>query len=217
MGQRFSRCFSWCLRILQPRPEPREPQGTLRRSANYQRLTKSELPRQHHAVHARPTAPQHRSYAKGYGSGETTESLAPSLPAAHQSGTPHLENVSIEGGKPTGERWYHGDISHNKAKYRLNEGDKKGTFLVYDNPDKTGEYLLLVLVIKHAFGQNRGQREHHCWRISSLQGSKWVVGEPPFVTNHASVHDLVKHHMKKPLLLENGEKVKLGDHVYMPD
>ena len=211
MGQ----CFSWCL----PQPEPQlehhpEPKHTLRRSAKYQRLTKSVYVKQS-SQHTRRTAQLCRSYAAksgGYVNGSSSL-VRPFFDT--QSGSPHLEKVSIEGGKPTGERWYHGDIIHDKAKYRLNEGDKEGTFLVYDNPNKTGEYLLRVLVVnKH--GKYRGQREHRCWRILCIQGSKWVVGEPPFVTNHASVQDLIEHHKKKPLLLENGGKVKLGTYVYMP-
>ena len=112
-----------------------------------------------------------------------------------------------------GHNWYHGDISHQEAESRLRSGAKgsDGIYLVYDNPSRSDEYVLLVY--------NRG--EMHRWTLTTRQDEKVVVGGN--ARAHDSVQKLLKYHsgiFGKSLKLQYGspvKTVKLRGFIQRPD
>ena len=123
------------------------------------------------------------------------------------------EKVEEVEGAPTDKKWYHGGISTREAEYRLRSSSpsvEDGTYLVYDNPSKRGEYVLLVY--------SRGS--FYKWRIFRRRSDgQYVLGEDgPGVKTYKSVSKLIKHHRGitgKYLKLEHGGTVKLTDYVYV--
>ena len=124
-----------------------------------------------------------------------------------------FEKVEEVEGAPTEKKWYHGGISDYEAERRIRASSpsvEDGTYLVYDNPSKKNEYVLLV------YRQGRLYK----WRIIRRRSDgQYVLGEDgPDVKTYRSVSKLVKHHRGmtgKPMKLEHGGTVKLGDYVYV--
>ena len=123
------------------------------------------------------------------------------------------ERVEEFPGAPTEKKWYHGGISHREAEYRLRSSSpsvEDGTYLVYDNPMKRGEYVLLVY--------NKGS--FYKWKIIRRPSDgQYVLGEDgPGVKTYESVRELIKHHRGvtgKHIKLEHGGTVRLRDYVYV--
>lgn len=123
------------------------------------------------------------------------------------------EKVEEVEGAPTNKKWYHGGISHREAEYRLRRSSppvEDGMYLVYDNPAKRHEYVLLVY----------SQGSFYKWRIIRRRSDgQYVLGEDgPGVKTYKSVSKLIKHHRGmtgKPMKLEHGGTVKLTDYVYV--
>lgn len=128
---------------------------------------------------------------------------------------PKFEQVPqyIEGA-PTDKKWYHAKITDDEAERRLKRGagGHNGSYLVYDNPHKRGQYVLLVT---HS-------RKLHRWRISYRESdNQYVLGDDdgPHVVGYSSVDELVKAHRGltgKPLKADNGATFKLSkEYVYV--
>ena len=121
-----------------------------------------------------------------------------------------FEHTVDVAGAPTEEGWYHGGISEYQAVLRIRIAYENGTYLVYDNPSWRGEYILLVY--------NDG--ELHRWRIIRRSDGMYVLGENvPGARTHDSVKKLIEYHrgfFGKPIMLANGRRVVLGDHIYLP-
>lgn len=116
-------------------------------------------------------------------------------------------------GSPTGEKWYHGKISHREAARRLRESGpsaEDGTYLVYDTPRKQGEYVLLVY---------HERRLHRCKILRRQSDNKFVLGaDRPSSKTFSSVEKLIKSHRGftgTPFQLQDGGRVKLRDYVYV--
>lgn len=132
----------------------------------------------------------------------------PSIKSSH--GYEHVEDIE---GAPTGKKWYHGGITYREAEYRLRSSSLSvddGTYLVYDNPMKRGEYVLLVYC----------KGRFYKWKIIRRPSDgMYVLGENrPGVKTYKSVSKLIKHHRGvtgKPIKLEHGGTVKLNDYVYV--
>ena len=111
------------------------------------------------------------------------------------------------------DKWYHRDIGHQEAETRLRSGAKgsNGTYLVYDSPSRSGEYVLLVY--------NRG--EMHRWTISQREDGKVTLGENiPGARAHNTVQELLHRHsgfFGKGLKLQYGQPVKLRGFITCPD
>ena len=119
-------------------------------------------------------------------------------------------------GAPQDKRWYHGPIDHWEAKNRLKNapGVTDGTYLVYDNPKKEGEFFLLVF--------QKGSVHRFC--IEQPAEGKFILCDRhnPSIVNrveHSSVRELIRYHRGisgRPLHLEEGRGVlKLTDYVVM--
>ena len=124
-------------------------------------------------------------------------------------GFEHIEEVE---GAPTDKKWYHGRISDHEAEHRLRSSPsvEDGMYLVYDNPLKRNEYVLLVY----------SQGSLYKWRIIRRQSDdQYVLGEDGLgVKTYKSVRKLIKHYRGitgKPMRLKDGGTVKLGDYVYV--
>lgn len=118
-------------------------------------------------------------------------------------------------GAPNDRRWYHGGISDAEAKLRLQETPEpgeRGVYLVYDDNDNPGGYVLMLF--KDA--------TIHRWRITR-RGSdgKYVLGDDnPQSRGHGSVRKLIEYHRGftgKPIPLDHGGRVVLGDYAYVGD
>ena len=123
-----------------------------------------------------------------------------------------FERVQDIPGAPTEKKWYHGGITDAEANYRVRSVAAKGgngTYIVYDNPSRKGEYVLLVYK----------DGELHRWRIIKRKDNKYVLGEDkPGVRAHDTVRKLIKYHRGingKPIMLEHGGRVTLGDYAYV--
>ena len=135
-----------------------------------------------------------------------------SRPFLDSSSPQAFENVEDIPSAPTDKKWYHGGITDSQANFRLRsvagEG-RNGTYLVYDNPSRRGEYVLLVYK----------NGELHRWRIIRRKDNKYVLGEDtPDARAHDTVRKLIKYHRGingKPILLEHGGRVTLGDYAYV--
>ena len=126
---------------------------------------------------------------------------------------PKFEKVqNVEGAPVDKSSWYHGKITNDEADYRIRVGARgnNGSYLVYDNPYKRGEYILIVYY----------QRKNHRWKISRRKNDgKYILGEDgPGVIGHDSVRDLVHHHRGvtgKPIKFEGGGVITLSkEYVY---
>ena len=110
------------------------------------------------------------------------------------------------------KKWYHGRISDEEADFRLKVGadGHDGSYLVYDNPRKRGEYVLLVVHEGRLFR----------WKISKRKtDGKYILGvDGPGVIGHHTVKDLIHHHRGirgKPIKLEDGGVLTLSkEYVY---
>lgn len=113
-------------------------------------------------------------------------------------------------GAPTDKKWYHGGITEDEAINRLRMAHENGTYLVYDNPSRRGEYILLVY----------SDSELHRWRIIRRKDGMYVLGDDvPGARTHDSVAKLIKYHRGltgKPIMFAEGGRVTLGDYAYMP-
>ena len=118
-------------------------------------------------------------------------------------------------GAPNDRRWYHGRISDAEAKLRLQdtpEPGERGVYLVYDDNDNPDGYVLMLF--KDA--------TIHRWRITR-RGSdgKYVLGgDNPQSRGHSSVRKLIEYHRGftgKPIPLDHGGRVVLGDYAYVGD
>ena len=143
------------------------------------------------------------------GSDEREEERQPFIRKA-PPGPAGVEKVVDDVGAPTDKKWYHGGITDAQAEYRLRSVTQKdGTYLVYDNPAARGEYILLVTV----------NRKQHKWRIVKRRDGMFVLGEAaPGTRGHESVRKLIKYHRGvtgKPIMLEHGGRVVLGDYAYV--
>lgn len=128
---------------------------------------------------------------------------------------PKFENVehSSAEGAPTDKKWYHAKITDEEAERRLRQGSGgiNGSYLVYDNPNKRGQYVLLVT--------HKGNL--HRWRILHREAdSKYILGKDgPGVEGYSSVRELIKAHRGirgKPLKTERGISLKLSkEYVYV--
>lgn len=110
------------------------------------------------------------------------------------------------------KKWYHGRISDEEADFRLKVGadGHDGSYLVYDNPRKRGDYVLLVVHEQRLFR----------WKISKRKtDSKYILGmDGSGVIGHDTVKDLIHHHRGvrgKPIKLEDGGVLTLSkEYVY---
>ena len=131
------------------------------------------------------------------------------------SSKPRFERVPQSlPGAPTDKKWYHAKITDEEADRRLRQGSKghSGSYIVYDNPHKHGQYVLLVI----------HNRNLHRWRITFRESDrKYVLGDDlnPSVPGYSSVDELVKTHRGlkgKPLKTDSGVTLKLSkDYVYV--
>lgn len=124
----------------------------------------------------------------------------------------YTSSRQFEAGAPTDKRWYHGGITDAEADRAIRSSgiSKNGLYLVYDNPTARREYVLLVYV----------DNELHRFRIiRRRRDNQFVLGkDTPGAKAHESVRKLIKYHRGlngKPLMLEDGRRVKLGDYVYL--
>ena len=124
-----------------------------------------------------------------------------------------FENVQDIEGAPVDRSWYHGKITNDEADYRIKAGARghNGSYLVYDNPRKRGEYILIVYY----------KRKNHRWEISRRKSDgKYILGrDGPGVIGHDSVRDLIHNHRGltgKPIKLEGGGVMTLSkEYVYV--
>ena len=139
-------------------------------------------------------------------------SFQPTYSASIRSSSGY-ERVGDVVGAPIDRKWYHGGINLREAEYRMRSCDPKirrdGTYLVYDNPRRRGEYVLLV------YHKNELRR----WKIIRRErDGKYVLGEDsPGAVAHTSVRKLIEYHRGitgKPIKLEHGGSLKLSDYVY---
>ena len=117
------------------------------------------------------------------------------------------EHTADNAGPPTDKKWYHGGITEDQAIERLRTAHQNGTYLVYDNPSRRGEYALLA----YSHG-----RLHH-WRITRrTDGMYMLEGNTSGARAHDSLKKLIKYHRGitgKPIVLAHGGRVILGDYV----
>ena len=141
----------------------------------------------------------------------------------HRNKEPQFEHVQDVRGAPTDKDWYHGGITDQEADRRLRSvtigGDKlanwskyDGTYLVYDNPGRRDEYILLVFY-----------RGDLCkWKISRRSSDgQYILGDDgPDVIGHETVRKLIKYHRGatgKPIKLQHGGTVTLSkSYAYQP-
>lgn len=134
-------------------------------------------------------------------------------PLLHDPIPPKFENVQDIEGAPTDKSWYHGNITNDEADYRLKAGARghNGSYLVYDNPLRKGEYILIV----------HYQHKNHRYKISRRKrDGQYILGQDgPGVVGHDSVRDLIHHHRGvtgKPIKLEGGGVMTLSkEYVYV--
>ena len=117
------------------------------------------------------------------------------------------ENVQDVEGAPTDKKWYHGKISNDEADFRLRmgAGGTDGSYLVYDNPRRRGQYILLVY----------HDRQLLRWKITRrTRDGKYILGEDgPGVVGYSSVRELIKAHRGitgKPIKMQNGGVLTLS-------
>ena len=123
-----------------------------------------------------------------------------------------FENTQEVAGAPTDKRWYFGRITDDEADRALKQGAQghEGSYLVYDNPRRRGEYVLLAM----------HDRRLHRWRISRrVSDGRYILGEDgEGVVSHKDVRDLIHHHRGitgVPIKLQHGGVMKLSkEYVY---
>ena len=123
-----------------------------------------------------------------------------------------FESTQEVAGAPTDRRWYFGKITHNEADRALEQGARghEGSYLVYDNPRRRGEYVLLAM---------HNQKSYR-WRISRRKhDGMYILGEDgEGVVGHKDVRDLIHHHRGitgMPIKLQHGGVMKLSkEYVY---
>ena len=124
-----------------------------------------------------------------------------------------FENVQDVHGAPTDKKWYHGAITNVEAETRLKIAQNDGSYIVYDNPQKKGQYILLVYY----------KRNLYRWKISRRRSDKkYILGnDGEGVTGYDTVPKLIKAHRGirgKPIKLEHGGVLKLSkSYVYVMD
>ena len=104
-----------------------------------------------------------------------------------------------------GKQWYRGDISNDDADRYLDEIDSQGhdgSYIVYDNPVTTGQYILLVYY----------RSDKLRWKIQLVKGM-YILGEDGSEVNrYKTVKELIKAHrgvLGKPIETEEGGIVTL--------
>ena len=129
------------------------------------------------------------------------------------SSGPAFERVAHKKGAPTDKKWYHANISNDEAERRLRSAGRgiDGAYLVYDNPRKSGEYVLIVLK------SNRVYRWKICQRKSDKQ---YVLGDDvPGSEGYTTVRELIKAHRGvtgKPIKTDGGLSITLNrSYVYI--
>ena len=124
-----------------------------------------------------------------------------------------FENVEDVHGAPTDKKWYHGAITNDEAETRLKIAQNDGSYIVYDNPRKKGQYILFVYY----------KRNLHRWKISIRRSdNKYILGNDGVgVTGYDTVRELIKDHRGirgKPIKLERGGVLTLSKYyVYVTD
>ncbi len=105
------------------------------------------------------------------------------------------------------KEWYRGSISNKEADSYLDEvsqGHADGSYIVYDNPVTSGQYILLVYY----------KSEMLRWKIQRRQtDDMYILGDDgPEVNRYRTVKELIKAHrgvMGKPIETEKGGIVTL--------
>lgn len=128
---------------------------------------------------------------------------------------PKFENVRHVEGAPVDKKWYHGNISNDEAERRLRIGSagNDDSYLVYDNPRKAGEYILIVI----------HKSKFYRWRITRRpRDGQYILGDDlPGAEGFGSVRELVKHHRGvtgKPIKTDSGLTLTLSkSYVYYED
>ena len=110
------------------------------------------------------------------------------------------ENVKDIEGEPTGKRWYHGKISNDEAdnRIRYGAGGTDGSYIVYDNPYRNGQYILLVYY--------RGQLLRWKIRRRRSDGMYFLGEEGEGVAKYKTVRELIHAHRGV-----TGKPIKMGD------
>lgn len=125
---------------------------------------------------------------------------------------PRFENFNDIEGAPTDKKWYHASITDHEAEKRLRLGaaGNDNSYLVYNNPRRRGEYVLLVI---------NGGRLHR-WKINRrVYDGKYILGnDVPGVEGFGSVRELIKAHRGirgKPIKTDSGQTLTLSrSYVY---
>lgn len=126
--------------------------------------------------------------------------------------TPKYQNYTDIAGAPTDKKWYHAKISDHEAERRLKIGSEgnNNSYLVYDDPRKRGQYILIVI--------NNGAIFR--WSIIRRQSDGlYILGNNvPGVEGFASVRELIKAHRGfrgKPIKTDKGQTLTLSrSYVY---
>ena len=123
----------------------------------------------------------------------------------------YTSSRQFEDGAPTDKKWYHGGITDAEANRLIPVVCSNGLYLVYDCPTSKRDYVLLVKV----------DNELHRFKIIKRRSdNKYVLGKDTQGTlGHETVRKLIKYHRGltgKPLILNDGRRVVLGDYVYRP-
>lgn len=126
-------------------------------------------------------------------------------------------------GAPTGEEWYHRDMTDDEAERAMRSSGKpqEWLYLVYDKPEFIGvpccrrypEYVLLVNVSDEQFELHRFQI------IQRRSDNQYVLGkDSPLARAHKSVKSLIMYYRGltgSSIPMKDGRKVKLSQsYVY---
>lgn len=130
-----------------------------------------------------------------------------------KSEEPEFQNSKNIEGAPNDKKWYHACISDEEAERRLRvgSGGNNGSYVVYDNPRKRGQYILLVI----------NNNKFYRWKISlRTSDNRYILGDDgPGVVGYASVRELIKSHRGvrgKPLKTNEGKTMTLSkSYVYV--
>ena len=146
-------------------------------------------------------------------SGEDEEDYTFSNLVGEDSTEPEFEKVSKVEGAPTEKKWYHAKISNEEAERRLRQGSRghNGSYIVYDNPHRSGQYILIMIHDEMLYR----------WKIMlRVSDGKYIIGnDSPGVVGYSTVKELIKAHRGfkgKTLKTERGKSLKLSrEYVYI--
>ena len=143
------------------------------------------------------------------------------VPYHYEESTPFLgyrvssrfQSVRHVEGAPTDKKWYHASITNQEAERRLGIGSRgnDNSYIVYDNPRKAGQYILLVI----------NKEKLYRWKIIKRQSDgKFIIGEDiPGAKGFDSVRELIKAHRGirgKPIKTDAGMTLTLSrTYVYV--